>query len=129
MTGSSSFPSLPAPDRRDQILTRGHLLWQTPLVFDLAKPCKHSFVFFANSIPFRYAAKLDHVSMRAMQYEKRVRRIRPAPMLAEVKQLLGRWGCRTDFSVRYIRGVVHHVRDVGSRYVLRFIGIHVSPKN
>src|SRR5215472_8702727 len=98
MTSSLSFPSL------GQILSGAHLLWQIPRLFDLAKPCKHSFVFLRDGIPFRYAAKLDHVSMGAMQYEKRIRRIRPAPMLAEVMELLGCWSGRTDFLVRYIGG-------------------------
>jgi len=44
--------------------------------------------------------------MGALKDEKRVRRILPAPMRAEVVQLLGRRGGRSDVGVRDIRRVV-----------------------
>src|SRR6266540_3190567 len=47
-------------------------LWQAPLSLDFAKPRKHLFVLFSNSCSFRLAEKLDHVSMGASQYDKRV---------------------------------------------------------
>src|SRR6266851_4024938 len=104
-------------------------MWQTPRFFDLAEPHKHPIIFLGNRIPFRYTAKLDHVSMGAMKYEKRIRSVRPAPMLAEVTQLFGIWGRCPNLVIGDIRGVVHHVWDVRGSYVLIFIRIHVGPED
>src|SRR6266851_5300900 len=130
MTHSSVLSVASLAYRHGQIPCRIDLLvWQTPRFFDLAKPHKHPFIFLGNSIPFRYTAKLDHVSMGAMKYEKRIWSVRQAPMLAEVTQLFGIWGRRTDLVIGDIRGVVHHVWDVSGSYVLIFIGIHVGPED
>jgi hypothetical protein len=70
--------------------------WQTPHVLDLAKSCKHLFVFLGNTVPFSHAAKLHHIPMRAMHYGNWIRGVRPAPMFAEVMQLFGRRSCRAN---------------------------------
>ena len=50
--------------------------------------------------------------MGTMKYEKRIRGVRPAPMLAEVTQVFGPWGRSPHLVIGYIRGVVHRVRNV-----------------
>src|SRR5215470_1295019 len=67
------------------------LPWQTPDFFDLAKSYKQLFIIFINGCSFRYAEKLDEVSMGTVKYDKRIRAVRPAPMLAEVTQFFGFW--------------------------------------
>src|SRR5882762_4866287 len=64
---------------------------QTPRFFDLAKLRQHPFILLINSIPFRHPEKLDHVSMRAVKYDKRRRTVRPPTVLAEVTQFFGFW--------------------------------------
>src|SRR5260370_39842001 len=97
MTHSSVLSVASLAYRHDQsCAVLPFLVGQTPYVFDLAKACKHLFILFVNGVSFRHTAKLDHVSMGAMKYEKRIRSVRPAPMLAEVTQLFGIW-CRRPY--------------------------------
>ena len=48
------------------------LFWQTPHLFNFAKSCKHLFILFINSCPFRDFKRLDEVSMGAVKYNKRI---------------------------------------------------------
>src|SRR5690349_19835003 len=66
-------------------------LWQAPLLLDAAKAFKHSLVLFVDSVSFRYTEKLNHVSVGAMKYHKRIRVIPPMPMLAEITHFFGCW--------------------------------------
>lgn len=68
------------PDRRPIDL----LVWQAPDTFDLAKPGKHVSILFIKGVSFADAEKLDEVPVGTMQYNKRIRAVRPSTMLAEV---------------------------------------------
>src|SRR5256885_7626007 len=105
------------------------LMWQTPRFFYLAQPCKHPFVLFGDRISFLCAAKLNHISMRTMKDEKRIRGVRPAPMLHVVSELLGSWHRSTHLVIRDVRGVVHHVGNVRGSYTVICIRIHISPED
>src|SRR6267143_1423480 len=107
----------------------GVLMWQTPRFFDLAELCKHPFVLFSDRISFLCAAKLDHISMRTMKDEKRIRGVRPAPMLHVVSELLGSWHRSPHLVIRDVRGVVHHVGDVRASYAIICIRIHIGPED
>jgi DNA helicase TIP49 (TBP-interacting protein) len=48
------------------------LFRQTPHFFDFAKSSKHLFVLFINCCSFRQVDKVDHVSMGAGHYNKRI---------------------------------------------------------
>jgi len=65
------------------ILARPVLLWQAPGFLGLAKSRKHLLVLFINGRSFRYADKLDEVSMGTMKDHKWIRAFRPTPMLAQ----------------------------------------------
>src|SRR5712692_6166054 len=73
------------------------LSWQTPDVFNVAKSCKHLRVLLIDCCSFRHAETLDHVSMVALQDNKRLHATGlPA----------------ADVCIGNIRGVVHHVWKV-----------------
>src|SRR6266852_4972871 len=105
------------------------LLRQAPDFFDLAKSCKHLFIFLVDGCSFRYSDKLHEVSVGTVKYDKGIRAGLPAPMLAEVMQLFGSRACPTYVFIGYIRGIVHYVRNVSSSHVVICIGIDVSPKD
>src|SRR5712691_2332433 len=107
----------------------GVLMWQTPRFFDLAELCKHPFILFSDRISFLCAAKLDHISMRTMKDEKRIRGVRPAPMLHVVSELFGSWHRSPHLVIRDVRGVVHHVGDVRGSYAIICIRIHIGPED
>src|SRR5438874_12365171 len=103
------------------------LMWQTPRFFDLAEPCKHPFVLFGDRISFLCAAKLNHISMRTMKDEKRIRGVRPAPMLHELGELLGSWHRSTHLVIRAVRAVLHAAGNVRGGYTGFGVGIAKVP--
>src|SRR5256884_3189921 len=107
----------------------GVLMWQTHRFFDLAELCKHPFILLSDRVSFLCAAKLDHISMRTMKDEKRIRGVRPAPMLHVVSELLGSWHRSPHLVIRDVRGVVHHVGDVRGSYAIICIRIHIGPED
>src|SRR5437870_12876678 len=106
----------------------GRLMRQTPRFFDLAELCKHPFVLFSDRISFLCAAKLDHISMRTMKDEKRIRGVGPAPMLHVVSELRGSWHRSTHLVIRVVRGAVHHVGDHRASYAAICIWLHLRPQ-
>ena len=66
--------------------------------------------------------------MGSVKYDKWIHVARPVPMLPEVTELFGRWVCATYVFIRYIRRVVHYVRDIGGNYIFILIRIRVSPR-
>src|SRR6266481_5774438 len=105
------------------------LVWQAPHFFDLAELRKHPLVFFSNRLSLRRADKLDEVPMGTVKYDKGIWSVRPVPMLAVVMQLFGRWRCRAHLATRYVRGVVHDVRNARCSYVVILVWTHVSPED
>src|SRR5438105_13530471 len=93
----------------------GRLMRQTPRFFDLAELCKHPLVLFSDRISFLCAAKLDHISMRTMKDEKRIRCFRPAPKLHVVSVWFVSWNRSPHLFIRDVPGVGHqsgHVTGV-----------------
>lgn len=90
------------------------LFWQTPDVFDVAKPCKHLFVLFISCCSFRQAERLDHVSMVAVKDDKRIHATRrPA----------------ADVFIGNIRGIVHDVWKVTGDDTVAFVRVYVRSQN
>src|SRR6266478_2085133 len=84
------------------------LLRQAPDFLDLAKSSKHLFILLVDGRSFRYADKLDEVSVGTVKDDKGIRAGLPAPMLAEIMKLFGSRVGPAYVFIGYIRGVVHY---------------------
>jgi hypothetical protein len=61
-----------APQAASRLSSLRFVWSQTPHILDFAESAKHLFVLFGDGCSFRHAEKLDHESMVAGNYDKRI---------------------------------------------------------